>query len=200
MTLTIGLTGGIGSGKSTVARLFSELGIAVFDTDSIAKELVSPGQPALQEIKSAFGNDYILESGDLNRDLVKQKIFENENLRQQLESILHPKIREQLQSAIASSESPYCIAVIPLLLEKNWQNDVDRVLVIDLPEEAQLTRTVSRDGISEALANKIMQTQVSRSKRLSQANDIIDNSGSLDQLAPQVNQLHNKYLELSKNH
>lgn len=197
MTLTIGLTGGIGSGKSTVANLFAELGVPVFDTDKFARQLVEPGQPALQKVVDVFGFDMLTEEGKLNRDKLKQQIFNNEQDRQKLENILHPEIREKLLASITECTEPYCIVVIPLLIEKNWQEVVDRVLVVDLPRKSQIERTLSRDNISEELASQIINTQVSRDQRLALADDIIDNSGDPQSLANQVNKLHQKYLELS---
>lgn len=199
MTLTIGLTGGIGSGKSTVARLFQQLGVPVFDTDVIAKELTRTGEPALQEITSIFGDELLDKDGNLNRELLKKKIFNNDKAREKLENILHPKIHEQLMANITSTTAPYCVAVIPLLFEKNWQDIVDRVLVVDLSKEQQLTRTTSRDNVNESLVLQIINTQVDRDTRLSLADDIIDNSGSEPQLANRVNELHEKYLTLAQN-
>ena len=199
MTLTIGLTGGIGSGKSTVARLFQKLGVPVFDTDVIAKELTRTGEPALQEIINIFGNELLDKAGNLNRELLKKKVFHNDKAREKLENILHPKIREQLTAYLSSTTAPYCIAVIPLLIEKNWRDIVDRILVVDLSKEQQLTRTTSRDNVVESLVQQITNAQVDRDTRLGLADDIINNSGSESQLANRVNELHEKYLTLAHN-
>lgn len=198
MTLTIGLTGGIGSGKSTVAKIFGELDVPVFDTDLIARELVVPGSSTATEIRKIFGDEIFLDNDEINREALKQRIFNDDDSRLQLESILHPKIHDRLLSLIASCTSPYCVAVIPLLIEKNWQDVVDRILVVDLAEDEQLKRASSRDNVSETLVSQIVRTQVGRNKRLSYANDIIDNNGSLESLTSQVNELHKKYLSLSK--
>lgn len=198
MTLIIGLTGGIGSGKSTVAQLFEKLGVPVFDTDAIAKALTQPDMPALLEIKNEFGDDIVDQYGNLDRKAMKKIVFNNDSARDKLEKILHPKIRATLLAKIATCNAPYCIAVIPLLIEKGWQSIVDRVLAIDLPEATQLARAMSRDGTSRNVIQQIMQAQVDRKTRLSQANETIDNSGDENELVGQVNELHEKYMLLSK--
>lgn len=198
MTLTIGLTGGIGSGKSTVARLFENLGVPVFDTDVIARELVQPGKPALQELIEKLGRGILSDNGELDRQVLKQQVFDNDEARNLVEDILHPRIRQQLLSRIESCTTPYCVAVIPLLIEKHWQDIVDRILVVDVSEQAQVTRATSRDGVSEKLILQIMQTQINRETRLARANDIIDNNGDQQFLASQVDELHEKYLALAK--
>ncbi|WP_455374568.1 dephospho-CoA kinase [Kaarinaea lacus] len=199
MTLTIGLTGGIGSGKSTVAKLFADLGVPVYDTDTIARELVQPGKPALKEMIEALGSDIISGNGELDRQALKQRIFDNDDVRKRVEEILHPKIRKQLLSNIESCSAPYCIAVIPLLIEKNWLNIVDRVLVVDVPQEMQLERATARDSVSKNLILQIIKTQVSRDTRLAVANETIDNSGDPQQLANLVDELHKKYMALTSN-
>ena len=197
MTLTIGLTGGIGSGKSTVARLFARLDVPVYDTDVIAKDLVSPGKPALQELSDKIGIGIITKTGELDRTALKKMVFENDAVRETVESILHPKIRQELLSNIASCDAPYCIAVIPLLIEKKWQDVVDRILVVDLPTEMQITRASSRDKVSTSLISQIIQTQTDREDRLAHADDVIDNSQDENYLAEQVNRLHEKYLAIA---
>lgn len=200
MAFSIGLTGGIGSGKSTVAKLFAKLGVPVYDTDVMAKDLVAPGTPALQELIDKLGTNIMTESGELNREELKRLIFENDESRELVESILHPKIRQQLLSQINSCDAPYCIAVIPLLAEKNWQNIVDRVLVVDLPEDMQISRASLRDKVPANLISQIMRTQVNRDTRLAHSDDVIDNSQDEAFLISQVNKLHQKYLALaSKN-
>lgn len=199
MTLTIGLTGGIGSGKSTVAKLFADLGVPVYDTDTIARELVQPGKPALKEMIETFGTDIVSNNGELDRQALKQRIFDNDDARNRVEEILHPKIRQQLLTHIKSCSAPYCIAVIPLLIEKNWLDVVDRVLVVDVPQEMQLERATARDNVSENLILQIIKTQVSRDTRLAVANETIDNSGDPQQLANLVDELHKKYMDLSNN-
>jgi dephospho-CoA kinase len=198
MTLTIGLTGGIGSGKSTVAKLFENLGVPVYDTDAIAKELVQPGQSALQELTDKLGNDILTDNNELDRHALKQRIFENDEVRKLVEDILHPKIHQELLSKIKSCTAPYCIAVIPLLIEKNWQDTIDRVLVVDVSQEAQVARATSRDKVSKNLILQIIQSQVSRETRLDNANDIINNNGDQQQLVNQVKELHEKYMSLAR--
>ena len=197
--LTIGLTGGIGSGKSTVADLFRELGVPVYDTDVMARQLVEPGEPALKEIVNIFGDSMLDNAGNLDRQKLKQQVFENNNDRKKLESILHPRIRELLLTKINSCDAPYCIAVIPLLVEHHWQQVVDRVLVIDVSEETQIKRTQQRDDVTESLVKAIMRSQVNRDTRLAAADDVVDNTQGLDHLKHQVKQLHSKYLQLAQN-
>lgn len=197
--LTIGLTGGIGSGKSTVAELFRALGVPVYDTDAFARQLVEPGQPALNEIIDVFGESILDSSGKLDRQKLKQQVFENDSDRIKLESILHPRIRELLLSNIKSSDAPYCMAVIPLLVEQQWQPIVDRVLLVDVTETTQITRTLQRDEIPESLVKTIINSQASREARLAVADDVINNNQGLDSLKNQVKQLHDKYLELARN-
>jgi len=194
MTFVIGLTGGIGSGKSTVAKHFAMLGVPVFDTDSIAKELVNPGSAALQELAAKLGDEIITINGELDRKTLKRRMFECDQTRDLVEQILHPKIRLQLLARIKSCNAPYCIAVIPLLVEKNWLDLVDRVLVVDLPEEIQLSRATMRDNVSKEFIHQIMQTQVSRETRLKIADDIIDNSQNLEFSISQVKKLHDQYM------
>lgn len=199
MTLIIGLTGGIGSGKTTVTQLFQKLGVPVFDTDTIARELTQAGSQALHEIVNEFGNTVLDTNGNLDRASMRKKVFDNDNARDKLEKILHPKIREALLTEIDTCSSPYCIAVIPLLIEKGWQNTVDRILVVDLPEDLQLNRAMARDNSSSQLIQQIIKTQATRELRLKLADDVIDNSGSEKELEDRVNELHNKYLVLANN-
>jgi dephospho-CoA kinase len=195
--LIIGLTGGIGSGKSTVTEYFHALGIPIIDTDVIARELVEPGQPALQEIVSHFGLAIVDDEGVLRRDQLRHEIFTDPRARKRLESILHPRIRHEVKQRIARLQTPYCLVVIPLLVEKGWQNEVDRVLVVDVSEETQLRRTMIRDGISQKEAENIMHTQVSRQERLQAADDVLHNDGDLDTLRDQMAALHDKYSQLA---
>ncbi|WP_455199862.1 dephospho-CoA kinase [Kaarinaea lacus] len=196
--LTIGLTGGIGSGKSTVAELFKALGVPVYDTDVFARQLVEPGQAALEEIKNEFGEQIIDTSGKLDREKLKQQIFNNDHDRKKLELILHPRIRQLLLTKINHCEAPYCIAVIPLLVEQQWQQIVDRVLLVDVTETTQIVRTLQRDEMSESLAKTIINSQASREARLAVADDVIDNNQGLDSLKSQVTVLHEKYLQLAQ--
>lgn len=195
---TIGLTGGIGSGKSSVADKFKKLGVPVFDTDVIARELVQPGQPALKEIAHAFGTTVIQANGELNRPKLKTLIFNSDDARRQLETILHPRIREKLFILIEQCDAPYCIAVIPLLVEHNWQKIVDRVLVVDASENLQLQRAQERDQLPTETIKQIMAAQAARRDRLAVADDVIHNNGNLGQLGAQVQKLHHQYLELAR--
>ena len=196
--LTIGLTGGIGSGKSTAARIFKELGVPVFDTDKIARDLVNPGQPALQEIRKTFGDAVFNPDGSLNRLELKKLIFNDEPSRKKLEAILHPRIREQLLHDIRHCNALYCIAVIPLLIEHHWQTLVDRVLVVDVPESLQLARACERDELPGDVILSIIRSQVGRDTRLAAADDIINNEKEPDELRQQILALHHRYTLLAK--
>ncbi len=198
----IGLTGGISSGKTTVTELFSSLGIPIIDADLIAREVTAPGQPALPQISALFGKQIVDNHGQLKRRELREIIFSNPKKREQLEAILHPLIRQQIlkESRDASRNAPYCILSIPLLLENHWQSVVDRVLVVDTPEQQQLQRTMQRDHIDEKSARAIFSSQISRQDRLHAADDIIENSGRISDLQEKVQQLHLKYLKLADKH
>jgi dephospho-CoA kinase len=196
--LTIGLTGGIGSGKSAVARIFKQLEVPVFDTDVIARELVEPGQPALDEIIRTFGKTVVLGDGQLNRQELKTLIFNDDGAREQLEAILHPRIREKLFTLFDQCDAPYCVAVIPLLVEHNWHKIVDRVLVVDADQTTQLKRVQQRDQLPPETIKQIMTAQATRGERLAVADDVITNNGDLDQLGAEVQKLHQQYLSLAK--
>jgi len=197
--LIIGLTGGIGSGKSTVADMFGELGVPIIDMDLIAKQIVEPGQPALNQITHTFGTNLVDADGQLNRPLLSEIIFDSTEKRHQLEAILHPLIRQETEHQLAKLEAPYCIVVIPLLLESDQRSLVDRILVVDAPESMQISRTMQRDGISRTQVEKILATQVDRQSRLSATDDIINNSGELAALRLQVNNLDQAYRALAEN-
>lgn len=194
----VAITGGIASGKTTVSNCFKKLGVPVIDTDLIARELVTPGQPALQQIKRQFGEQYFQNDGKLNREKLRKTIFSNPARKKQLENILHPAIEIVAQSRIRNLNSPYCILVIPLLIESKSYDWVDRILVVDLPEKLQVERLKDRDFLSSKEATAVMSSQSSRKERLAKANDIIDNSGVLQNILPVVQSLHDKYLEYSK--
>lgn len=194
----IGLTGGIASGKSTVCQLFAQHGIPIIDADIIAKQLVEPKQAAYNEIIQTFGEHSCLENGQLNRHYLRQLIFSDSKAKQQLETILHPRIRQQLFQQSNAKDSPYCILAIPLLIEANMTPLVDRVLVIDIDLASQLHRLCERDNVSTDEARLIINSQVSREQRLSYADDIILNNDTPEQLTKQVNNLHEKYLSLAK--
>ncbi len=195
--LKIGLTGGIGSGKSTVSKLFQDLGITVIDADICAHQLVEPGQPALHLLEQTFPG-VINEDSSLNRAKLRDIVFSDSSKKQQLENIMHPLVYAQIESEIKNLDSHYCILAIPLLLETNMASLVDRILVIDCSVETQLERVRKRDKLSKQRISSIIASQISREKRLLQADDIIDNSKSATQLAEQVKKLHNLYISLDK--
>ncbi len=197
--LIIGLTGGICSGKSTVAALFSELGAPVFDADVIARELVEPGQPALQAIINLFGPEVLNDDGKLDRTRLRNRIFSHTQDRKQLEAILHPRIRERMATLTRDSNTAWCIQVIPLLIETGQLEDVDRVLVVDTSEAVQKKRLAQRDNSSTEQIKAILASQTDRQQRLQLADDVIRNDGTLDELRKQVVTMHHKYALLSQN-
>lgn len=198
--LIIGLTGGIGSGKSTVAEGFAALGIPVIDADRLAHELVEPGQPALEEIIATFGVDCIREDGRLDRDYMRRQIYADATRKRQLEAILHPRIRQRIKTLLAGISAPYCIVVIPLLLETGQTDLVDRVLVVDTPEKEQLKRVAARDGLTHNAVMAIMAAQTDRSTRLNAADDVIINDSELDSLSGRIQELHQFYMEILHDH
>jgi dephospho-CoA kinase len=197
-TLVIGLTGGIGSGKTTVAHGFEKLGVPLIDADLIARELVEPGQPAFAEVRAVFGAECLTKEGRLDRALIRQRIFADNSLRQRLEAILHPEIRNRIKVLIAEVQATYCIVVIPLLLETGQNDLVDRILVVDAPEKEQIKRVAARDKLSHNAIIKTMHTQADRETRLAAADDIIENNSDLETLMSHIRSLHHRYLELSK--
>ena len=199
-TLVVGLTGGIGSGKTTVANGFSALGVPVIDTDKLARELVEPGQPALDEIISTFGSEAITADGHLDRDYMRQLIFSNSHRKSQLEAILHPRIRQRVRALLADIRSPYCIVVIPLLLETGQTDLVDRILVVDSPEKEQLTRVAARDSLSDNAIKAIINSQVDRDTRLAAADDIIVNDRGMSELTGHIRKLHRHYMDIAHDH
>lgn len=194
--LTIGLTGGIGSGKSVVATLFKQHGVTVIDADDIAKKVVEPGRPALLDIKAHFGEDYLLD-GKLNRTRLREHIFNLPEEKKWLENLLHPLIRQEMLDEINAATTPYCIVVIPLLIENHPHPLIKRILVVDTDESRQIQRTLSRDKTSEESVKKILEAQASREERLRLADDVIVNTSDLQSLEAQVAALHKKYLALS---
>ena len=196
--LRIGLTGGIGSGKSTVAALFAAHGVPIIDADSIAHQLTQPGTSATAEILQAFGSDVVDINGGIDRKRLAQRVFNNRSERMRLENILHPLIRAEMQRAQESLDAPYCLLVIPLLVEADLRSLVDRVLVVDVEESTQVARVASRDGRSEAEIRAILATQAARAQRLKMADDCITNTGELSELNSQVEALHRKYLALAR--
>ncbi len=196
-SLVVGLTGGVGSGKSEVARCFRELGVPVIDADEIARELTLPGQPALREILDTFGREVQDEQGRLDRAALRRLVFSDEVARRRLENILHPRIRERMEERLAQvADAPYAVLVIPLLLEARQQDLVDRILVVDADPEAQIRRVCARDGVDEAQVRAIMAAQVDRETRLAVADDLIVNDGDLEALYQQVDALHRRYQRL----
>lgn len=192
--MIIGLTGGIGSGKSEVSRRFEALGIVVADADLAARVVVDRGQPALAAISKHFGNDILAPDGTLNRALLRQKIFANADDKAWLESLLHPLIASEIQRQLDAAQSPYSILSSPLLLETEQWRNVDRILVVDAREKVQITRSCRRDSNSEAQIRSIMASQIARDERLKRAHDVIDNNGSISALQEQVKRLHLQYL------
>ncbi|MGO4999419.1 dephospho-CoA kinase [Oceanisphaera sp. W20_SRM_FM3] len=198
MTYTVGVTGGIGSGKSTVADLFAELGVVIVDADMIARDVVASGEPVLDAIGAYFGPEVIAADGSLNRALMRERIFENAAYRHWLEALLHPLIRERMLVECQNARSAYCLLVVPLLVENKLTDLCDRVLVVDASAEVQIARSVRRDSSNEAQIKAMMATQASREQRLAAADDIIDNNDcDLAQLRAAVLQLHEQYLALS---
>jgi len=191
----LGLTGGIGSGKTTVAALFSKRGIPIIDTDQLAREITEPGQPALKEIVDHFGVKILEQDHTLNRSKLRKIIFENPTERQWLEKLLHPLIRAQMQEKIQQYSSPYCIVVIPLLFETTPNPLIKRVLVVDASPLQQVERTIARDQVSREHVEAILKTQLSREEKLKKADDIIYNDGDLKHLETQVEKLHKMYCD-----
>ncbi|MDP3010548.1 MAG: dephospho-CoA kinase [Methylococcales bacterium] len=195
--LKVGLTGGIGCGKSTVTTLFKQLNVPVLDADEIARQVVAVGQPALLLIQQSFGSDSVNADGSLNRDFIRELVFTDPEQKKKLEAIIHPLVYQTIQADLATLNAPYCILSIPLLFEVNRADFVDRVLVIDCPVATQIERVQKRDNLSPERVQSIIDSQVSRAFRLAHAEDIIDNTQSNAELAQQVEKLHNLYLSLS---
>jgi len=195
--LKVGLTGGIGSGKSTVAKALIAKGITVVDADQIAREVVEPGEVALQEIVEAFGEQILHDDGTLNRAALKQVIFSDPKAKKQLESILHPRIRQRILSRVnEATDTAYVVADIPLLVESHYPDHFDRVIVVDCPVEQQLSRVLERDHLNEAQIKAIINSQASREQRLAVATDVLDNSGTLESLKMQIDKLHETLISL----
>lgn len=201
MTFVIGLTGGIGSGKTTVADLFAELGAAVVDTDVIARELTSAHGAAMPEIARVFGNTVLQPDGSLDRAAMRRLCFSDPPVRKRLEAILHPMIRsESVARCQRADYAPYVLLVVPLLIESGaYRGRVNRILVVDCDEAQQVARVVARSGLSEEEVRGIMTTQATRAERLAAADDVVTNAGSRDELQAQVLTLHKRYFELARN-
>jgi len=199
MSFRVGLTGGIGSGKSTVAALFAELGVPVIDTDLISHQLTQPGGAAIPAIRSAFGEDYINATGALDRTKMRQLVFSDSAAKQRLEKILHPLILAQAKSLAESRPGPYVLLVVPLLFETpDFQNWLDHTVVVDCPVETQIARATARSDLSEQTVRAIIARQFTRTQRLELANDVIVNDGTLSELYPQIAHLHQSYLKLAE--
>ena len=194
--LRVGLTGGIASGKSVVADMFEELGAVIIDTDVIAREVVMPGQPALDEIRAEFGPDVIAPDGTLDRRAMRKRVFEDEPLRLRLEEILHPRIRDETFRQASRAGGDYQLIVVPLLAESPLKDYVDRILVVDCDEDIQVSRLLERDAETIEQAQRILAAQASREERLTIADDVIDNSRSLEETRRQVEDLHQRYVGL----
>lgn len=196
--LMIALTGGIASGKSAVAEIFANLGAPVLDTDQIARDVVEPGTPTLAKLVSEFGSDILDASGRLDRARMRARVFADPKQRKRLEAITHPAIREELAARAMRAQGPYQIHVIPLLIEGGRADAYDRVLVVDTTEEQQLKRLLARDGSSIEQARQILAAQATREQRLDIADDVIDNTGTLQDLHEYVQTLHRNYVLLAK--
>lgn len=194
--LTIGLTGGIGSGKSTVSKLFEELGVTVIDTDEIARDVVLPGSAALHKISEHFGKEFIAADGSLDRKKLGDCVFADAAKREWLEKLLHPLIWQEALRRARNNATTYSMIAVPLLLETAAAKQVDRVLVVDCTTEQQIQRATSRDGRSKDRVAEIMASQLPREERLRQADDVIDNSGTVEDLVLQVQKLHQRYQDL----
>ena len=197
MIFKVGLTGGIGSGKTTVSDMFQELGVPVFDADVVAHQITRNDHPVLARVRQHFGADAIDKEGNMDRTYIRNLVFNDEAKKRQLEEILHPAIRAQMDEAIADCKASYCILSIPLLLETQQRDRVDRLLVVDAPDERRMEWIRQRSGLSDNEILAIMANQVSRNERLCAADDVIENNGSREDLKPVVLKLHEKYLALA---
>lgn len=195
--LIIGLTGGIGCGKTTVSQLFEKRNTPVVDADVISHAIVQPHQPALLLLKQTFGDSVLLPNGSLNREYLRELVFNNPSKKKALEDILHPIIYKTMYQELEKFDFPYGILSIPLLLETEHHKKVDRVLVIDCPEAIQIERVKARDQLSDSMIDSIIASQCTRSSRLSLADDVINNNGGLNNLDSNVQKIHDFYLEIS---
>jgi len=197
LPFVVALTGGIASGKTAVSDRFAVLGVPVIDTDVIAHQVVEVGQPALEDIRGAFGDDFLLSDGKLHRSKLREAIFTDAFAKQKLEAILHPAIRARVQDEIAAVVADYCVVVIPLFTETGSYDWVDRVLVVDTDEVTQINRVMQRDGVSRQQAEAALASQTSRQSRLALADDVIENNGSIAVLDGEVKRLHHLYRKLA---
>jgi len=198
---TVGLTGGIGSGKTTVANLFGELGVALIDTDVIAHQITAPGGIAIAPIRAAFGEQALNAEGAMDRARMRTLAFSDDSAKRTLEAILHPLIAAESRRQRAAATSPYVMLVIPLLFESgSWNKRMQRTLLVDCPEDLQISRVMQRSGLGSEQIRAIMAKQMTRAGRLALADDVIDNAGDGSNLAGNVRQLHERYLELAHRH
>ena len=197
--LTIALTGGIGSGKTSIASIFKSLGVPIIDSDTISKEIILPGKPCFKDIVNEFGEEILTNKGTIDRYKLRDIIFNNDKARIKLENIIHPIIFKNIDIQISLINYPYCLVIVPLLIEIKSTERFDRILVIDALESLQFERIVKRDDISPILIKKIIKTQAKRKERLRYANDIIVNNDIIMNLNKSINTLHKKYLGLSNN-
>ncbi|MCS6126976.1 dephospho-CoA kinase [Shewanella baltica] len=193
----VGLTGGIGSGKTTVANLFAAEGITLVDADIVAREVVAPGSKGLEAIVTHFGAEILTPEGELDRAKLRQRIFSHPEEREWLNQLLHPMIRQEMLAQVEKATSAYVIMVVPLLFENGLDRLVNRTLVVDISPELQINRTVKRDNVDASQVNNIISSQCSRSEKLARADDIIDNQGEISTLKREVLALHQRYLQLS---
>jgi len=199
VAFVVGLTGGIGSGKSAAADAFEELGAAVVDTDRIAHELTRAGGAAIAGVRALFGDSAIAADGAMDRKAVRERVFSDPDSKRRLEALLHPMIRAESERQIAAATGPYVVHVVPLLVESaDYRKRVQRVLVVDCPEALQVERVRARSGLTAAEVEAIVRSQASRAQRLAAADDVIDNSGTIAALQKQVRKLHQTYLELAR--
>ncbi len=199
MSLVIGVTGGIGSGKSTVAEFLGAQGAAVVDTDRIAHDLTAPGGAAISTIDTEFGAEFITQQGAMDRVRMRQLVFSDNSAKSKLEQILHPLIRQQVEQQLQQAQGCYTLLLVPLLVETGaYRQLLDRTLVVDLPEQLQISRTMARSGLSEAEVKAIMARQASRSERLQAADDVVSNDTDLKSLQQQLVALHQRYVALTE--
>lgn len=193
--LVIGIAGGIGSGKTAVSDRFRRLGIEIADADVASRRVVEPGQPALNTIADRFGTDVLLGDGNLNRAVLRERVFNDASERRWLESLLHPLINQWIRNTLEAAQSPYAVLVNPLMRQRDRR--ADRILVVDVPEEIQIERAMARDGVSESQVRAILASQLDRRSRLKLADDVLTNDGSLEDLHRAVDRLHERYLALA---
>jgi dephospho-CoA kinase len=195
--ITVALTGGIGSGKSTVSAQFAALGVPVIDADEISRRISRPGGAAYPAMAALLGPDALASDGSIRRDCARKRVFQDEAMRKALEEVVHPLVWEEIARAVAGVSSPYCVVSIPLLVETAAAHSFDRVLVVDLPEALQVERTMARDGVGADEVMRIQQRQAERAARLAVADDVIDNRGDRAALRDRVRELHETYLALA---